>query len=261
MPELQEQINKYIQNVDKNWNYITPKELKERIQNNNIDDLFLLDIRKPENYKEGHIPGAVNIFWLDLFKPENLAKLPKDKTIVLICYVGHTASQAMALLELLGYNVVVLKFGMGISPVAEIPISGWTNFGFETVEGEEMKELKFASEKEALQHLADITDNKIIIAEEEKPVEKVPEQIEGGKSSGKTVQYIANMHGVSPKLIEQQIQKGIKIEMEHTEDPALAREIAMDHLMESPTYYDELEAMEAEMEEENEENSQNPTDS
>lgn len=40
------------------------------------------------------------------------------------------------------------------------------------------------------------------------------------------------------------LAKGIKIEMEHTNDPELAKEIAKDHLAESPRYYDELEKME-----------------
>lgn len=43
-----------------------------------------------------------------------------------------------------------------------------------------------------------------------------------------------------------QIAKGIQIEMEHTDDPHKALEIAMDHLTEIPDYYDRLEAMEAE---------------
>ena len=260
MPELQEKITEYIKNVDKNWNYITPKELNKKIQSNDIEDLFLLDIRKKEDYTKGHIPGSTNIFWLDLLKSENIAKLPKDKTIVLICYVGHTASQAMALLGLLGYKINVLKFGMGISPVAEIPISGWTNFGFETTEGEEkMEELKFSSEVEALQYLADLTGNQIKIAGEdeskESPAHEEKEKVEGGKSSGQTIQSIANKHGVSPKQIEQQITKGVKIEIEHTEDEDLAREIAMDHLIESPIYYDLLEEMEAKMKDKNEKDS------
>lgn len=41
-----------------------------------------------------------------------------------------------------------------------------------------------------------------------------------------------------------QLKKGITVEMEHTNDPNLAREIAMDHLTESSDYYDELEQME-----------------
>lgn len=42
-----------------------------------------------------------------------------------------------------------------------------------------------------------------------------------------------------------QLHKGIRTEMEHTDDPELAQEIAMDHLMEDPEYYDLLELIEA----------------
>lgn len=42
-----------------------------------------------------------------------------------------------------------------------------------------------------------------------------------------------------------QLNKGMQVELEHTNDPALAREIAMDHLTEDPKYYDKLEVMES----------------
>lgn len=42
-----------------------------------------------------------------------------------------------------------------------------------------------------------------------------------------------------------QLRKGIKIEMEHTNDENIAREIAQDHLTEDPKYYDHLEEMES----------------
>jgi 8-oxo-dGTP pyrophosphatase MutT (NUDIX family) len=41
-----------------------------------------------------------------------------------------------------------------------------------------------------------------------------------------------------------QLEKGVKVEKEHTDDPALAEEIAMDHLFEDPKYYDKLETIE-----------------
>lgn len=40
------------------------------------------------------------------------------------------------------------------------------------------------------------------------------------------------------------IAKGVKVEMEHTDDAQMATEIAMDHLTEDPKYYDKLEKME-----------------
>lgn len=42
----------------------------------------------------------------------------------------------------------------------------------------------------------------------------------------------------------QQIAKGQKVEMEHTTDPLVALEIAVDHLTEDPLYYDKLEKIE-----------------
>jgi hypothetical protein len=38
----------------------------------------------------------------------------------------------------------------------------------------------------------------------------------------------------------QQLRVGTRVEMEHTTDPAIAREIAMDHLVEDPLYYPKL---------------------
>jgi hypothetical protein len=40
------------------------------------------------------------------------------------------------------------------------------------------------------------------------------------------------------------LAKGTKVELEHTSDPKLAREIAMDHLTEDPMYYEKLETIE-----------------
>ncbi len=37
---------------------------------------------------------------------------------------------------------------------------------------------------------------------------------------------------------------GIKVELEHTSDPKLAKEIVMDHLTEDPHYYTKLAKME-----------------
>jgi len=51
----------------------------------------------------------------------------------LICYVGHTSSQALVLLKMLGYKVVAVKFGYGKSPVFGVPVAGWLNYNFPVV--------------------------------------------------------------------------------------------------------------------------------
>jgi len=98
------------------WN-MSEKDLCSNLLDRNLDnDPFILSIRKPEDYATGHIPGAINMSGGSLFKPENLAKLPKDKKIVVYCYTGHTGSQVSALLNLCGYDASNLKWG----------IMGWT---------------------------------------------------------------------------------------------------------------------------------------
>ena len=121
-------LRQYLRDTNDSWNYITPLDfynnyyLKKK-------DYFLLDIRTADEYKSMHIKGSKNIFWLDILDEKNLKKLPKNKTIFLICYVGHTSSQVMTLLKLLGYDVVSIKFGYGLSPVKGIPVAGWLDYG------------------------------------------------------------------------------------------------------------------------------------
>lgn len=50
---------------------------------------------------------------------------------------------------------------------------------------------------------------------------------------------------MSPKQFDaKSLAKGIKVELEHTDDEEVALEIAMDHLTEDPAYYDKLEKIE-----------------
>jgi N-acetylglutamate synthase-like GNAT family acetyltransferase len=71
-------------------------------------------------------------------------------------------------------------------------------------------------------------------------------KIKGGLSDNMTKKDIANKFGVTLKKIEKEIKLGIKVEMEHVNDADLAKEIAMDHLVEIPDYYTRLSKMETE---------------
>lgn len=88
--------------------------------------------------------------------------------------------------------------------------------------------------------------------------ESSQERIEGGISSGKDLREIAIMHTyddsrdrVDKDAIEKmlqhleiQMEMGIKVEMEHTDDLSIAAEIAKDHLTEDPDYYTKLKKIE-----------------
>lgn len=66
------------------------------------DHLFLLDVRTPQEFAEGHVPGAVNISHDQL--AQRLAEVPKDKDVVLYCRSGRRAGMAADVLRANGYT-------------------------------------------------------------------------------------------------------------------------------------------------------------
>ena len=72
--------------------------------------------------------------------------------------------------------------------------------------------------------------------------------LKGGLADGKTIEDIAKKHKMDVDMLKIQLDKGMKVESEHTDNKGKAREIAMDHLWEDPTYYIKLKKMEKEEE-------------
>jgi LPXTG-motif cell wall-anchored protein len=113
---------------------ITADALWENMSDGDPDnDPFVLSVRSPDHYALGHIPGAVNIPWKQVAKPESLAKLPTDRPIVVYCYTGHTGQIATTVLNLLGYDAVNLKFGM-MGWTADDEVLATTRFGPDTAQ-------------------------------------------------------------------------------------------------------------------------------
>lgn len=59
-----------------------------------------------------------------------------------------------------------------------------------------------------------------------------------------TIEEIAKKHNVSLEELNKELQLGIEVEKEHTNDETLANEIARDHLNEFPDYYTRLKKVE-----------------
>lgn len=94
-------------------NTISAKELSTKLADPaEKAKLFVLDVRSKTDYAAGHIEGATQVDFAQWAAPDNLAKLPKDKKIVVVCYTGNTAAQATSGLRMLGYDAAVLKAGM-----------------------------------------------------------------------------------------------------------------------------------------------------
>jgi len=66
------------------------------------------------------------------------------------------------------------------------------------------------------------------------------EQTLSGLSQGKTLEDIAKKHNVDIESLKKELDKGIKVEHEHTKNNQTAKTIAMDHLFENPEYYTKL---------------------
>ena len=82
-------------------------------------DYILLDVRRDDEFEEGHIPGAINIP-NESIGTEDIAELPdKNQTIYVYCRSGNRSKQASKKLAELGYTNVV-EFGGIIDYSGEI---------------------------------------------------------------------------------------------------------------------------------------------
>ena len=74
---------------------VTPQDVKERIDAD--DDLQVVDIRQPDDYERGHIPGAINIPMPEL--PRRVQDHEWGDDIVVACPIGQSSIQAARLLQ------------------------------------------------------------------------------------------------------------------------------------------------------------------
>jgi len=97
-------------------NMIAQDALIEKMKNG--EDLFILDIRQPDVYEQGHLEGAYNVPWGPAIG-ESLDFLPDDVPVYVYCYTGQTAGQAVAALNVAGIQAKSIRYGwnLGISKV------------------------------------------------------------------------------------------------------------------------------------------------
>lgn len=100
-------------------NQVAPEEVQDMIIKNPRP--FLLDVRTPEEFQEGHISGAVLIPLNELMN--RLERVPKDKLVVCVCASGSRSSVATRQLEKSGYQVKNMRGGMARWIHAGLPVS------------------------------------------------------------------------------------------------------------------------------------------
>lgn len=89
---------------------VTPKEFAQKLSEDST--ATLLDVRRPDEYSEGHLKGAVLMNWLDLTAFEESTKtLPKGRTVYVYCRSGRRSSEAAKYLTARGFKVVDMRGG------------------------------------------------------------------------------------------------------------------------------------------------------
>ena len=90
---------------------VTVSQARELIQQRARDAEFvILDVRMPEEFAQGHLPGAVNV---NLMAPEferRLGALDRGKTYLVYCRTGSRSARAIQAMERLGFRSVYHMF-------------------------------------------------------------------------------------------------------------------------------------------------------
>ena len=68
------------------------------------DEVLLLDVRTPSEYKAGSIAGAINIDIQSASFTDEIAVLNKDKPVLLYCRSGMRSAKAMAIMKKKGFQ-------------------------------------------------------------------------------------------------------------------------------------------------------------
>lgn len=74
------------------------------------DPPAVLDVRRDEEWRTGHIPDARHIHVADL--PERVDELPRDRPMAVICASGYRASTAASILAATGRMVIAVQGGV-----------------------------------------------------------------------------------------------------------------------------------------------------
>lgn len=94
---------------------IDSKEAKERIEKE--EGYILVDVRTPGEFKNGHIPDAINIPNEIIGTTPAIEELPKkDQRIYVYCRSGARSKQASGKLSNMGYTNIVEMGGVNTWP-------------------------------------------------------------------------------------------------------------------------------------------------
>ncbi len=74
------------------------------------EPFMVLDVRRPDEWRTGHIPDAYHIHLGEL--PQRMTELPLDVPIAVVCHSGFRAEIAASMLAAKGWEVIAVNDGM-----------------------------------------------------------------------------------------------------------------------------------------------------
>ena len=88
------------------FDFLKPPGIDQGIQEyESTPEAILLDVRTPQEYKEGHIPGSKNIPLQQITQTDSISDR-KDLPVFVYCHSGSRSGQAAGILKKMGYTNV-----------------------------------------------------------------------------------------------------------------------------------------------------------
>lgn len=89
---------------------LSPADFQKSVQADST--AVVLDVRRPDEYAEGHLSGAVSLDWLDTEKfVQGMERLDKAKTYYVYCRSGRRSHDAAQKMMAAGLHVVDMQGG------------------------------------------------------------------------------------------------------------------------------------------------------
>jgi rhodanese-related sulfurtransferase/DNA-binding transcriptional ArsR family regulator len=120
LPDVRDAVRRYFEERD-GMEPISRDELQRRAQKGEV---IVLDVRPVEEYKAGHIPGAVSLPLPEL--AERLDEIPSGREVVAYCRGPYCvlSAEAVALLRSQGRRAVRLEDGFPEWQENDLPVAG-----------------------------------------------------------------------------------------------------------------------------------------
>lgn len=86
---------------------ITIEELKNKI----LQGAIILDVRSNQEYREGHLQGAINVPDFEIMNRIQKEIPKRNQLIVLYCQYGGRSKNAMEIMKKMGYTNIYNLYG------------------------------------------------------------------------------------------------------------------------------------------------------